>query len=171
MKKLRMYALTAANVPSRTSASVQAATRTINSARQAMVSFRDASASQTCKLIRGIEPQALEEVHEFGSGGCQCGFLAEHLHEPDALVGPQQRCDQPASLRAFAGEVVDGYGPGLALDRAARGGEPALVRRRQPDLVAPPIDDGQLAADRTGEHHHRDVDRTVDLRLERAHAP
>src|SRR2546421_4636607 len=108
MKKLRMYAFTAANVPSRTSASVQATTSTINRTRQAIVSLREASASQIHELVRGIiEPQALEQVHESGPRGPHRGFVAEHLHEPRLVLGEQQRGDEAASLRAAAGEIED----------------------------------------------------------------
>src|SRR5690349_19691833 len=105
-----MYWFTATYTPRLTCASVHATTSTMRSARQAMVSFRDVSASQIrlVRSVRGIEAQAPQQVVEVGPGGFDLRLVAQHLDEPGAAVRLEQRRDHARLLRAFAGELVDG---------------------------------------------------------------
>src|SRR5438874_5835162 len=99
-------------------ASVQATTSTIKSVRQAMVSLRDVSAPQTRFLVCRIEAQAPQETQEFGSGRGDGSLVSEHLDEPGALVGGQDRGEEPALLLTVAHQVVHRDGARLGLQRA-----------------------------------------------------
>src|SRR3954468_10188573 len=165
-KKLRMYAFTAPNTPIWTCARVQATTSTIKSTRQMMVSLRDVSASTIRCLIRGIEVQAPQEVEEVGTGRGDGVLVAEHLDEPGALLGDEDRGEQPALLVAVADEVVDRDRTRLGLDRAARLRERPLVDRAEPDLAAPAVHVRELSARGTRQDNHGDVHLAVHRRLD-----
>src|SRR5206468_10056650 len=125
-RKLRTYALTAPRVPRRICASVHATTSTIKSARQAMVSLREVSASQRRELIL-VKVEALQEVDEVGPRGGDRPCISNHLHEPGISLEERQASHHAALLLAFAGEVVDRERTGLRLDSLPHGGERRLV--------------------------------------------
>jgi len=94
------------------------------------------------------------------------GSRRQHLDEPGALLGDEDRGEQPALLVAVADEVVDRDRTRLGLDRAARLRERPLVDRAKPDLAAPAVHVRKLAARGTRQHDHGDVHLAVHRRLE-----
>src|SRR6266702_8806867 len=122
-------------MPRFTCASVQATTSTISRARQTMVSVSEVSRSSSAQptrsiLVRVVTAEALQEVDEVDPGRRDRLLVARHLHEPGAAADRGKTRHHPALLLPVAREVVERDGPGLGVQRLARGGHGGLVERR-----------------------------------------
>src|SRR3954463_12894323 len=167
-RKLRTYASTAAREPIRTWASVHATTSTIRSARQTMLTCKDARASQARTangLVRG-DMDAFHERDELLASSADRSGIAEHLDEQGSTFDRRERDDHPSLLLAVAREVIDVEWTCLALHRRAQGRDRGLIDGREAELAAPAIDVGEVAARRARQHRQGDLDVSGDGRLE-----
>src|SRR3954469_232687 len=168
-RKLRTYASTAAREPIRTWASVHATTSTIRSARQTMLTCKDARASQARTangLVRGDDMDAFHERDELLASSADRSGIAEHLDEQGSAVGRRERHDHPALLLALAREVIDVEWTCLALHRRTQGRDRGLVDCGEAKLPAPAIDVGEVAARRARQHRQGHLDVSGDRRLQ-----